>query len=84
MIVLIKPQFELSPADVGKGGIVRDPVARERAVEKIRTWVAEAGHRFEGVIESPLPGTTGNIEFLGLLRRGATPATPPASPDPAP
>ena len=71
MIVLIKPQFELSQAEVGKGGIVRDPAAREKAVETIRSWVMAAGHRFEGVIESPLPGTTGNIEFLGLLRRGA-------------
>lgn len=70
MIMLIKPQFELSRADVGKGGIVRDPLARERAVESIRTWVVNAGHRFDKVIESPLPGTSGNIEFLALLRRG--------------
>ena len=70
MIMLIKPQFELSRADVGKGGIVRDPVVRLRAVESIRTWVVNAGHRFDNVIESPLPGTSGNIEFLALLRRG--------------
>lgn len=70
MIVLIKPQFELSRTDVGKGGIVRDPVVRQRAVEAIRTWVVNAGHRFDNVIESPLPGTSGNIEFLALLRRG--------------
>ncbi len=69
MIMLIKPQFELSRADVGKGGIVRDPLARERAVESIRIWVTNAGHRFDKVIESPLPGTSGNIEFLALLRR---------------
>jgi 23S rRNA (cytidine1920-2'-O)/16S rRNA (cytidine1409-2'-O)-methyltransferase len=70
MIVLIKPQFELARADIGKGGIVRDPVVRQRAVEAIRTWVVNAGHRFDNVIESPLPGTSGNIEFLALLRRG--------------
>lgn len=74
MIMLIKPQFELSRADVGKGGIVRDPLIRQRAVESIRTWVVNAGHRFDSVIESPLPGTSGNIEFLALLRRGESTA----------
>ena len=77
MIMLIKPQFELSRADVGKGGIVRDPLIRQRAVEAIRTWVMNAGHRFDGVIESPLPGTSGNIEFLALLRRGESTAPLP-------
>jgi len=70
MIVLIKPQFELSRADIGKGGIVRDTEARLRAVESIRSWVLAAGHRFDRVMESPLPGTSGNIEFLALLKRG--------------
>lgn len=78
MIMLIKPQFELSRADVGKGGIVRDPVIRQRAVEAIRTWVTNAGHRFDAVIESPLPGTSGNIEFLALLRRGESLAPLPS------
>ena len=79
MIVLIKPQFELSSSEVGKGGIVRDPLARQRAVESIRSWVVAAGHRFDRVMESPLPGTTGNIEFLALLRRGDSVAPLPAS-----
>ena len=74
MIVLIKPQFELSRSEIGKGGIVRDVAARLRAVESIRTWVTNAGHLFVNVMESPLPGTSGNIEFLALLKRG-TPAT---------
>jgi 23S rRNA (cytidine1920-2'-O)/16S rRNA (cytidine1409-2'-O)-methyltransferase len=73
MIFLIKPQFELSRSEIGKGGIVRDPAARQRAVESIRNWVLGAGHRFEGVMESPLPGTSGNIEYLALLRRGNAP-----------
>jgi 23S rRNA (cytidine1920-2'-O)/16S rRNA (cytidine1409-2'-O)-methyltransferase len=77
MIVLIKPQFELSRADVGKGGIVRDATVRQRAVEAIRTWVTNAGHRFDRVMESPLPGTSGNIEFLALLRRGESTAPLP-------
>ncbi len=70
MIVLIKPQFELSRSEIGKGGIVRDATARQKAVESILKWVIEAGHRVDGVMESPLPGTSGNIEFLALLRRG--------------
>jgi 23S rRNA (cytidine1920-2'-O)/16S rRNA (cytidine1409-2'-O)-methyltransferase len=70
MITLIKPQFELSRSEIGKGGIVRDIAARQRAVEAIRTWVIAAGHRFDQVMESPLPGTSGNIEFLAHLRRG--------------
>lgn len=78
MIMLIKPQFELSRADVGKGGIVRDPAIRQRAIDAIRNWVIQAGHRFDNVIESPLPGTSGNIEFLALLRRGDSTAPLPA------
>ncbi len=69
MIVLIKPQFELSPAKVGRGGVVRDPALRMEAVEKIRRFVAEQGARWLGVIESPLPGREGNIEFLAHLRK---------------
>ncbi|MFI0347857.1 MAG: TlyA family RNA methyltransferase [Chthoniobacterales bacterium] len=68
IVMLIKPQFELSKKEIDRGGIVKDPVAREKAVTSIRTWVENAGHTFEQVIESPLPGTTGNIEFLALLR----------------
>ena len=45
MIVLIKPQFELSPAEVGRGGVVRDPALRVEAVEKIRRFVAARGAR---------------------------------------
>jgi 23S rRNA (cytidine1920-2'-O)/16S rRNA (cytidine1409-2'-O)-methyltransferase len=77
MIVLIKPQFELARSDIGKGGIVRDTTARLRAVESIKSWVITAGHRFDHVIESPLPGTSGNIEFLALLRRGDSTALLP-------
>ena len=68
LIVLIKPQFELSRKEVSRGGIVRDPLLRQKAVDSIRSWVEKEGHYFEKVMESPLPGTTGNIEFLALLR----------------
>ncbi len=68
MIVLIKPQFELSRDAVGKGGIVTDPAAHAIAVEKIRAFVERAGRRWVGVMESPILGTTGNREFLAFLR----------------
>jgi 23S rRNA (cytidine1920-2'-O)/16S rRNA (cytidine1409-2'-O)-methyltransferase len=68
MIVLIKPQFELTPDKVGKGGVVREPTFREEAVEKIRRFVEAAGHRWCGVIESPITGREGNVEFLAHLK----------------
>jgi len=68
MVVLIKPQFELSKAEVGRGGIVRDEAARVRAVEKIRTFIAQSGHRWMGCIPSPITGRDGNVEFLAHLK----------------
>jgi len=68
MVVLIKPQFELSRKAVGRGGIVTDPASHAAAVEKIHAFVEESGHRWLGVMESPILGTTGNREFLAHLR----------------
>jgi 23S rRNA (cytidine1920-2'-O)/16S rRNA (cytidine1409-2'-O)-methyltransferase len=69
MVVLIKPQFELSRDAVGKGGIVSDPVSHAAAVEKIRAFVMEKmGRKWSGVIESPILGMTGNREFLACIR----------------
>ena len=65
LIALIKPQFEAGRAAVGKGGIVRDPGAREAAIELVRAWLAgQAGWRVVGVLPSPIPGGSGNQEFL--------------------
>lgn len=68
MVFLIKPQFELSRAEVGRGGIVRDAEARLRAVEKIRRFVVEAGREWLGYCESPITGRDGNVEFLAHIR----------------
>ena len=69
VVALIKPQFELEPNQVGKGGIVRDEQLRRRAVSRIRLFVTEQLHReWLGVIESPIPGAKGNREFLACLR----------------
>jgi 23S rRNA (cytidine1920-2'-O)/16S rRNA (cytidine1409-2'-O)-methyltransferase len=67
-VVLIKPQFELAREDVGRGGVVRDPVLHARAVERIRTWVAEQPTlEWRGCVESPLLGGDGNKEFFAWI-----------------
>ena len=69
IIALIKPQFELSREEIGKGGIVREPEFHEKAVEKIRRFVTERmGKTWAGLIVSPILGTEGNKEFLACLR----------------
>jgi 23S rRNA (cytidine1920-2'-O)/16S rRNA (cytidine1409-2'-O)-methyltransferase len=69
MVALIKPQFELSRNRVGKGGIVTDPEAHAEAVEKIRVFATEIHHwKWRGVIESPIRGTSGNVEFLACMQ----------------
>jgi 23S rRNA (cytidine1920-2'-O)/16S rRNA (cytidine1409-2'-O)-methyltransferase len=68
-IGLIKPQFEAGPAAIGKGGIVRDEGARRSAVAKVLESARGAGWQPQGVIDSPVPGTEGNREFLALLAR---------------
>ena len=69
MLVLIKPQFELQPEDIGPGGIVRDSQLHQRAVDKIRDFVTQELHReWMGVADSPITGMEGNKEFLAWLK----------------
>ncbi len=69
LLVLIKPQFELQPEDIGPGGIVRDPALHQRAVDKIHDFVVNELHReWMGVADSPITGMEGNKEFLAWLR----------------
>jgi 23S rRNA (cytidine1920-2'-O)/16S rRNA (cytidine1409-2'-O)-methyltransferase len=64
LVLLVKPQFEVGRADVGKGGIVRNEAAQLGAVERVREAVtALGGHEIE-VRDSPILGTEGNREFL--------------------
>lgn len=63
MMVLVKPQFEVGRADVGKGGIVRDPELHESACARVRDAVAALGLD-SAIIPSPILGTEGNREFL--------------------
>ncbi|GMV38918.1 MAG: 16S/23S rRNA (cytidine-2'-O)-methyltransferase TlyA [Myxococcales bacterium] len=65
VIALVKPQFEVGHAEVGKGGIVRDPAARERALAGIVALCGgHLGWPVAGTMESPITGTKGNVEFL--------------------
>jgi len=64
LVVLVKPQFEVGRALVGKGGIVRDEVAQQDAVQKVRHAVIELGGTNVESIESPILGAEGNREFL--------------------
>lgn len=69
VVSLIKPQFELSRDEVGKGGIVRDEALHRKAVEKIRVFITEElGREWCEVTTSPITGTDGNVEFLAWMK----------------
>lgn len=70
IISLIKPQFEASRAEVGSGGVVRDPETRARVADRIRAFGTGLGLRWLGICESPVKGPAGNIEFLAHWRKG--------------
>jgi 23S rRNA (cytidine1920-2'-O)/16S rRNA (cytidine1409-2'-O)-methyltransferase len=69
LITLIKPQFEVGRGEVGKGGIVRDPAKHERVIAEVNNAAKELGLQVQGVIESPIHGADGNVEFLALYKR---------------
>jgi 23S rRNA (cytidine1920-2'-O)/16S rRNA (cytidine1409-2'-O)-methyltransferase len=67
-LVLVKPQFEAGPADVGRGGVVRDPEVRRRVVEEVASLAPSWGARVESVVDSGLPGPKGNREVFLYLQ----------------
>jgi len=69
LVVLVKPQFEAEKHEVGKGGIIRDPVIHEKVVQKLKSGIEERGFECIGVIDSPILGGSGNKEFLAYFRR---------------
>jgi len=70
LIALIKPQFEVGKARVGKGGVVRDPALHREVCEEIGAWLADQpGWRVRGLTESPIRGPEGNREFLITAER---------------
>ena len=64
LIALVKPQFEAGRDEVGKGGVIRDPAVHQRVCAEAAEWVAARGWRVLGLIESPITGPEGNVEFL--------------------
>ena len=69
LIALIKPQFEVGPARVGKGGVVRDPALHREVCARIAAWLENIGWAVQGIVESPIRGPEGNVEFLVHARR---------------
>jgi len=69
-VLLVKPQFEAEPQDVGPGGVVRDAEVWRRAIEDVAAACTDAGAIPRGVMASPLPGPAGNVEFPLHARAG--------------
>lgn len=64
LVALIKPQFEAGREEVGKGGVVRDPVVHQRVCDEVVAWMDAQGWSVEGIVASPITGPEGNVEFL--------------------
>jgi 23S rRNA (cytidine1920-2'-O)/16S rRNA (cytidine1409-2'-O)-methyltransferase len=75
-VVLVKPQFEAGRAEVGKGGVVRDPEVRGRVVREIADAALAWGASVRGVVESGLPGPKGNREMFLHLVQSEQPTLP--------
>jgi 23S rRNA (cytidine1920-2'-O)/16S rRNA (cytidine1409-2'-O)-methyltransferase len=76
LLLMVKPQFEVGRDRVGSGGVVRDPALRTEAVLRVARAAEVLGWGTSGVVASPLPGPSGNVEYFLWFRRGAP------SPDP--
>jgi 23S rRNA (cytidine1920-2'-O)/16S rRNA (cytidine1409-2'-O)-methyltransferase len=69
LLPMVKPQFEVGRERLGSGGVVRDPTLRAEAVLGVAHVAAGLGWQTAGVVRSPLPGPSGNVEFFLWLRR---------------
>lgn len=69
LVALIKPQFEVAREEVGKGGVVRDAALHQRVCDEVLQWLQGLGWEIEGIVESPITGPQGNVEFLVSARR---------------
>lgn len=67
VVALIKPQFELGPGKIGKGGVVREQEAREEARAAVLAAAAALGFSLRATCDSPISGQDGNVEFLAWL-----------------
>ena len=73
---MVKPQFEVGRELLGSGGVVRDPQLRESAILGVASAAESVGLGTAGVVASPLPGPSGNVEYFLHLRADAGPADP--------
>lgn len=64
ILALIKPQFEAGRERIGKGGVVRDPLVRQEIVDEIVNFFDQRGYKTGELVESPVKGPKGNIEFI--------------------
>ena len=71
LVALIKPQFEVGREEVGKKGVVSDPALHRRVCAEVRTWAEGLGFAVQGIVESPITGPEGNVEFLISAHRSA-------------
>ncbi len=71
LVLLVKPQFEVGKGQVGKGGVVREPRLHAAAITDVAAAARVCGYGVAGLTRSPLPGPSGNIEFVMWLRRDA-------------
>ncbi|MFI2751802.1 TlyA family RNA methyltransferase [Cellulomonas sp. P22] len=73
VVVMVKPQFEVGRERLGSGGVVRSPELRAEAVLDVARCATRLGWHVAGVVQSPLPGPSGNVEyFVWLNRRGSS------------
>lgn len=75
-VTLIKPQFEAGREQVGKGGIVKSAEVRQEVIDRVTQDVKKFGLTLQGLIESPIKGTEGNIEFLAYWKQEENCASP--------
>ena len=68
LLVLIKPQFESKREEVGKGGVIKEPLLHATVLGRFIAWMVEHGFRLEGLVASPILGSSGNREFFVLLK----------------
>jgi 23S rRNA (cytidine1920-2'-O)/16S rRNA (cytidine1409-2'-O)-methyltransferase len=68
IVLLLKPQFEAGRSEVGKGGVVKDPIVHARVLGRFIAWAVDRKLRLRGLVTSPIPGAEGNREFLLLLK----------------
>ena len=73
LMALIKPQFEAGRDEVGKGGVVRDPAIRARVCDDVVAWLTGMGWTVAGLVESPITGPEGNVEYLVAASRNEPP-----------